>query len=141
MAVSDSMSVTVNATADQVLALIRDIDNQKNWFPDNEVSEVLERDGEGLPSKAKMTNHTPLGSDSFELTYSHTDRSMSWKLAKPTKMQRDHEGSWTLVDKGDKCEATLTLMIDSPLPVPGFLQRKTLKDVLKKTTNALAKQF
>lgn len=141
MAVSDSMTVTVNAPADQVLAFLRDIDNQKNWFPDNEVSEVVATDDAGRPTRAKLTNHTPVGSDSFELEYSHTDTSLSWRLAAPTKVQKAQEGSWTVADKGGKTEATLHLTLDTSMPLPGFIQKKTLKDVLKKSTEALAKQF
>lgn len=41
MAVTNTLSVTVNAPLAQVLDFLRDIDNQRTWFPGNEVSEVL----------------------------------------------------------------------------------------------------
>ena len=48
---TESLSVTVDAPAADVLAFLRDIDNQMNWFPGNVDSEVLERDADGLPAR------------------------------------------------------------------------------------------
>ncbi len=141
MAVKESMSVTVNAPVDQVLTFLRDVDNQQNWFPGNTASEVLERNDEGLPSRARLVNDVKVAKDEFELTYTHSDSGFSWVLVAPTKVQKLQEGSWALADKGGKTEATMTLEVDTPLPLPGFIQKKTLKDTLKGATSALAKQF
>ena len=56
-------------------------------------------------------------------------------------MQKAQEGSWALVDKGGRTEATMSLTVDTSLPLPGFVQKKTVKDTLKGATSALAKQF
>jgi ribosome-associated toxin RatA of RatAB toxin-antitoxin module len=141
MAVSDSMSVTVNAPAAEVLAFLRDIDNQKNWFPGNSDSEVLERDENGLPTKARLVNDVKVAKDEFVLDYTHSEDGFSWHLPEPTRVQKTQEGSWTVVDQGGRSEATMQLTIDTALPLPGFVQRKTLKDTLKGATSALAKQF
>jgi ribosome-associated toxin RatA of RatAB toxin-antitoxin module len=142
MAVSDSLSVTVNAPADQVIAFLRDIDNQKNWFPGNDDSEVLERDEAGLCSRARLVNDVKVAKDEFVLEYTHNDQGFAWHLPEPTKVQKTQDGSWTIVAKGDgKCEATMQLTIDTSLPLPGFVQKKTLKDTLKGATKALAAQF
>jgi ribosome-associated toxin RatA of RatAB toxin-antitoxin module len=141
MAHTDSLSVTVNAPAEQVLAFLRDIDNQKNWFPGNTASEVLERDDAGLPTKARLVNDVKVAKDEFVLDYTHTDDGFSWHLPEPTRVQKTQEGSWTIVDKGATCEATMKLTIDTALPLPGFVQKKTLKDTLKGATKALTQQF
>jgi hypothetical protein len=141
MAVSDSRSVTVNAPAAQVIAFLRDIDNQKNWFPGNEVSEVLERDADGNPSKARLVNDVKIAKDDFVLNYTHNASGFSWVLPEATKMQKLQEGSWSVVDKGGKSEATFALTIETSLPLPNIIQKKTLKDTLKSATEALAKQF
>lgn len=141
MAVTDSLSITVNAPLDQVLAFLRDIDNQKNWFPGNLDSEVLERDDEGLPTRARLINDVKVAKDEFELDYTHSDSGFSWTLKAPTKVQKTQEGSWSLAGKGDTTEATMTLTIDTSLPLPGFVQKKTVKDTLKGATSSLAKQF
>ena len=141
MAVSESLSVTVNAPRDQVLAFLRDIDNQKNWFPGNLESEVLERDDAGLPIKSRLINDVKVAKDEFELNYTHSDSGFSWTLVAPTKVQKKQEGSWALADKDGTTEATMSLTVDTTLPLPGFVQKKTVKDTLKGATSALAKQF
>jgi ribosome-associated toxin RatA of RatAB toxin-antitoxin module len=141
MAVTNSLSVTVDAPLDQELSFLRDIDNQKNWFPGNEVSEVLERDENGLPTRARLVNDVKVAKDDFTLDYTHNDTGFSWRLPAPTKVQKVQEGSWSLADKGGQTEATMALTIDTSLPLPGFVQKKTLNDTLKGATSALAKQF
>ncbi len=135
------MSVTVNAPAADVIAFLRNVDNQKGWMPGCLASEVLEKDAEGRPKKARLTNDVKVAKDTFELDYTQGADGFSWKLAEATKMQTQNDGSWRVVDKGGKSEATFSLTIDTPLPLPGFIQKKTLKDTLKGTTQALAKQF
>jgi ribosome-associated toxin RatA of RatAB toxin-antitoxin module len=141
MAVYDSVSVTVNAPVKDVLAFLRDIDNQKNWFPGNKDSEVLERDDDGLPTRARLVNDVKVAKDEFELDYVHSDTGFSWTLVAPTKVQKMQEGSWALADAGGKTEATMSLTVETSLPLPGFVQKKTVKDTVKSATAALAKQF
>lgn len=141
MAVTDSLSVTVNAPLDQVLAFLRDIDNQKNWFPGNLASEVLERDDDGRPTRAHLVNDVKVAKDDFQLDYTHNDSGFAWTLVAPTKVQKRQDGSWSLADKGGTTEATMTLTVDTSLPLPGFVQKKTIKDTLKGATSSLAKQF
>lgn len=141
MAVTNSLSVTVNAPLAQVLDFLRDIDNQHTWFPGNEVSEVLERDENGLPAKARLVNDVKVAKDDFVLDYTHNDTGFSWRLPAPTKVQKVQEGSWSLANQGSQTEATMALTLDTSLPLPGFVQKKTLNDTLKGATSALAKQF
>ncbi len=141
MSVSDSLSVTVNAPAADVIAFLRDIANQSSWFPGNLESEVLETNDDGTVARARLTNDVKVAKDTFEVVYHHSTDGYSWKLAEATKIQKDNSGSWKVVDKGGKSEATMTLSIDTTLPLPGFVQKKTLKDTLKNTTKALQDKF
>lgn len=142
MAVSESMSVTVSASAADVLEFLRDIDHQQDWFPGNTASEVLDRDAEGHCSRARLVNDVKVAKDEFELDYTHTADGFSWKLVAPTKVQKRQEGSWRVVDAGaGRCEATMSLTVDTTLPLPGFVQKKTVKDTLKGATSALVKHF
>jgi len=141
MAVSESLNVTVNAPVAEVLAFLLDIDNQKNWFPGNTDSEVLDRDEAGRPTRARLVNDVKVAKDEFQLDYTHNDSGFSWSLVSATRVQKTQTGSWTLVDKDGRTEATMALTVDTSLPLPGFVQKKTVKDTLKGATSALAKQF
>jgi ribosome-associated toxin RatA of RatAB toxin-antitoxin module len=142
MTQSETLSVTVGAPAADVLEFLRDIDNQKNWFPGNLESEVLERDAEGRPVRARLVNDVKVVKDEFLLDYTHTDDGFSWVLVKPTSVQKSQVGSWRVIDVGeDRCEVTMTLTVDTSLPLPGFVQKRIVKDTLKGATTGLAKQF
>ena len=138
-AVSGSETVTINAPLDAVLATIRNLPAQVDWFPGCVSSEVLTTDADGLPTRARQVNDVKVAKDEYELDYSHTDSGMSWKLVAPSKAQKDASGSWTLKPKGSGTEATLSLSIDPSLPLPGFLMKKTLGDTLKGATKGLKK--
>jgi ribosome-associated toxin RatA of RatAB toxin-antitoxin module len=142
MAQTESLSVTVGAPAADVLAFLRDIDNQKNWFPGNLESEVLERDADGRPTRARLVNDVKVVKDEFQLDYTHADDGFSWVLVKPTSVQKSQVGSWQVVAVGDdQSEVTMTLTVDTSLPLPGFVQKRIIKDTLKGATAGLAKQF
>jgi ribosome-associated toxin RatA of RatAB toxin-antitoxin module len=142
MAQTESLSVTVGAPAADVLAFLRDIDNQKNWFPGNLESEVLERDADGRPTRARLVNDVKVAKDEFQLDYTHADDGFSWVLVKPTSVQKSQVGSWQVVAVGDdQSEVTMTLTVDTSLPLPGFVQKRIIKDTLKGATAGLAKQF
>ena len=138
-AVSGSETVTINAPLDQVLAVVRNIPGQVDWFPGCVSAEVLSADAEGLPTRARQVNDVKVAKDEFEVDYAHTDTGMSWTLVAPSKAQKDASGSWRLAPKGSGTEATLTLTIDPSLPLPGFLMKKAIGDTLKGATKGLKK--
>jgi ribosome-associated toxin RatA of RatAB toxin-antitoxin module len=136
-AVSVSSSVVIDAPLDRVLALLRDLPAQVDWFPGCLSSTVLVTDDAGLPARARQVNDVKVAKDEFELDYAHTDTSMSWQLVAPSSAQKDASGSWTLTARGAATEATLALSIEPSLPLPGFLVKKALGDSAKGATKAL----
>jgi hypothetical protein len=138
-AVTGSETVTINAPLDDVLAVIRNIPGQVEWFPGCVSAQVLATDADGLPSRARQVNDVKVAKDEFDVDYAHTDSGMSWTLVAPSKAQKDASGSWSLASKGAGTEATLTLSIDPSLPLPGFLMKKALGDTLKGATKGLKK--
>jgi hypothetical protein len=137
--VSGSEAVTIKAPLADVLAVLRNLPGQVEWFPGCVSSEVLATGDDGLPTRARQVNDVKVAKDEFELDYAHTDSGMSWTLVAPSKAQKDASGSWSLKDKGGSTEATLSLSIDPSLPLPGFLVKKALGDTLKGATKGLKK--
>lgn len=140
MSVSVDKSVTINAPFADVLAIVRDVNGQSEWFPGTISSEVTETYDDGLVKRAHLVNDVKIAKDEFDLDYTHTDTSMSWSLVAPSKSQKDQSGSWTLVDKGAATEVTFSLTVDSSLPVPGFMQKKVIKGTANDATEGLKKK-
>lgn len=136
-AVSVSASVMIGAPLDRVLAVLRDLPAQVEWFPGCKASTVVRTDESGLPARARQVNDVTVAQDEFELDYDHTDTSMAWQLVAPSMAQKDASGSWTLVSRGPETEATLALSIEPSLPLPGFLARKALGDTAKGAVRGL----
>lgn len=137
--VSTSESIVINRPMEDVLAAIRDLPAQSTWFPGLISSEVVSTGDDGLPSRARQVNDVKVAKDEYELDYTHNDSGMSWTLVAPTRAQKEASGSWSLKPKGSGTEATLSLTIESGLPIPGFLMKKTLGDTVKGATKGLKK--
>jgi ribosome-associated toxin RatA of RatAB toxin-antitoxin module len=137
MSVSGSKSVTIAAAPDEVLAVVRDVDGQPTWWPGMLESEVLEQDEDGRVTRARIVNDVKVVKDEFEVTYTHADDAVHWQLAKPSTAQKLQRGAWTLTGAGGSTQATLSLEIETSLPLPGFVQRKVLGDTLKGATAGL----
>jgi hypothetical protein len=141
MAVSASRTVTINAPIDQVMGTIRDVAGQTQWWPGTVSADVVETDDQGRVTRAALVNDVKVAKDSFEVDYEHTDDGMTWRLVAPSKAQKSQSGSWVLVDKGGATEATLSLTVDSSLPLPGFVQKKVVGDTVKGATEGLKKHL
>lgn len=140
MSVTQSRTVTVNAPLADVLAVVRDVPGQVDWWPGMISAAVLESDDQGRTTKARLTNDVKVAKDEFEVAYDHTDTGVSWRLLGKSKAQKSQQGSWRLTDQGGSTEATLDLTVDSSLPLPGFVQRKVIGDQVKGATEGLKKR-
>ena len=136
-------TVRIERPAEEVLAVLRDIAGQSGWWPGQYRSEPLETDPRGRVTRALIGNDVRVAKDDFEVVYTHgkgraAASGYSWVLAAPSKVQRAQTGSWHLAPEGPgACEVTLSLMVDSTLPLPGFLLRKALQDTVKGATKGL----
>lgn len=132
-----SRTVVVGAPLDRVLATIRDVAHQPDWVDEIKTVDVLESADDGLPAVAKVTAAAPVGTDEYTLSYEHRDDGMSWALVKG-RLQTGQDASYTLraVDP-ERTEVTFDLRISHNLPLPGFLRRKVIGDLVDHNINGL----
>ena len=111
----------VPAPLERCLALVRAVDGYPSWYPDVVRSvEVVERDADGLPSRAQTKLHLTTGplTKDFDLLMAVTfEPPATVKLAK-VGGDAKFEVLWRLQD-GEKTR--LTLELDANLDVPRFL--------------------
>lgn len=132
-----SRRVEVKAPFDEVLEVIRAVGDQDEWVPSIKASEVLTVDDEGMPATARFTATSPVGDDKYELTYEHADDGLSWTLV-TGRLQTGQEGRYELATlDDDRTQVTFTLRISHHLPLPGFIRRKVIDDLVKGTVNGL----
>lgn len=138
-------TVRIARSVDEVMTVLHDIAAQHEWWPGQYRSEPLESDDQGRVTRAAIGNDVRVAKDDFEVVYTHDVGAAGyrWVLAAPSTIQRAQEGAWEVhaidaQDAGDEAaEVTLRLMVDSALPLPGFLLRKALQDTANGATRGL----
>jgi len=130
-------TVVVDAPLDRVLAVLRDVESQPEWVAEVREVEVLEKNGDGTPARARLRASTPVGADEYVLAYTHTDEGVRWSL-ESGRLQTGQDGCYELRPRGrDKTEVTFELRISHHLPLPGFIRRRVIDGLVSGTLGGL----
>lgn len=139
MAVSDSREVLVEATAEEILDVIADVESTPDWSPQYQKAEVLETYDDGRPHRVKMKVKSAGISDELVVEYTWTDSSASWTLVSAGQLKAQ-DGKYTLTPEGDKIRLRFDLTADPSVPIPGFILKRALKGAMETATDGLRKQ-
>ena len=139
MAVSDSREVVIEATPDEIMDVLFDLESLPEWSSAHQKVEVLERDDQGRPSKSRQVVKIVGVSDEQVLAYSVHDDGVSWTLVS-AKQQRAQDGRYTLTPDGDSTRLRFDLTVDPTAPIPGFLVKKGAQGLMETATEGLRKR-
>lgn len=123
MAITDSREVVIEATPDEIMEVLFDIESLPEWSSVHKKIEVLERDDQNHPTRSRQVVKLVGVSDEQELAYTVHDDGVGWSLVS-AKQQRAQEGRYTLTPEGDSTRVRFELTVDLVAPVPGFLVKK-----------------
>jgi ribosome-associated toxin RatA of RatAB toxin-antitoxin module len=150
MAESVSESIKINASPAEVMAVIADLEEYPNWSQGFTGVEIITTHGDGAAKDAAFTISTPLGKDTYEISYVwQGNDGVSWTLnsddeGKPkSSMMKRLIGSYTLKADGPKGEATKVvyeLEIDPKIPMMGFMKKKAAATIADQALNGLKKR-
>jgi hypothetical protein len=130
-------SIVVAAPRKRVLATIRDVESQPRWVKEVVEAEVLEKYDDGTPALASFTATSPVGKDTYMLSYQHGADAMSWSLVKG-RLQTGQDATYTLRSLGKgKTEVSFDLTIHHNLPLPGFLRGRVIRALVHSTVSGL----
>ena len=139
MAVSDSSEVVIEATPEEILEVIADIESLPEWSSAYQSAEVLETDDDGRPHQAKMTIKTMDITDEQVVEYTWTDDSVSWTLVSANQ-QRSQDARLTLTPEGDNTRVKFDITVDPHVPLPGFMLKQLIEGMLNTQTDGLRKR-
>jgi len=139
MAISESREIVIEATREEILDVMLDVESLAEWSGAHQTSEVLERDDQGRPLRSRAKVKTVGITDEQVLEYTHHDDGMSWTLVS-AKQQRSQDARYTLTPEGDKTRVRFDITIDPLVPMPGFLLKRATKGVLDTATEGLRKR-
>ena len=139
MAVTESREIVIEATPDEIMNVLFDLESLTEWSSTHQKVEVLERDDEGRPTKSRQVVKIVGISDEQVLDYTVHDDGVSWTLVS-SKQQRGQDGRYTLTPDGDSTRVRFELTVDPLVPVPGFLIKKGAKGLMETATDGLRKR-
>jgi uncharacterized membrane protein len=139
MAVTDSREVVIEATPDEIMDVLFDLESLPEWSSAHRQVEVLERDDGGHPSKSRQVVKIVGVSDEQVLAYSIHDDGVSWTLVS-AKQQRAQDARYTLTPDAESTRVRFELTVDLTVPVPAFLVKKGAKGLMETATEGLRKR-
>lgn len=139
MAVTEAREVVIEATPDEVMDVLLDLEALTKWSSVHRKVDVLERDGAGHPSRSRQVVNVVGVTDEQELAYEVHDDGVSWTLI-AAKQQRAQVGRYTLTPEGDATRVRFELTVDLVAPVPGFLIKRGAKSLMDTATRGLRKR-
>lgn len=136
MAASVSDRFDIDATPEQVMRALEDVERIPEWSSAHKSVEVLTRDDDGRPLRIRMTLSLLGFSDTQIIEHSWTETSTSWTLVE-SSMQRSQDGEYALepTERGTRVHVTMSL--EPKVPVPGFVLKRGQKHAVEAVRKGL----
>ena len=140
MADQSTQSITVDAPAADVMAVIADFPSYPQWVSAAKKVEVEETGDDGRARRVHFVLDAGAVKDDYVLDYTwEGDRKVTWTLVKG-QMQRRQDGSYTLTESDGRTEVTYSITIDLSIPMLGMIKRKAEKVILDTALKELKKR-
>ena len=139
MADQASSTITINASPEAVLEVIRDLPAYPQWASQISRTEVVEEGPDG-PAKATFWMSTSGLSDEYTLAYTWRPDGVSWSLVKPSAMMKTQSGSYQLTADGSGTKVTYLLTLEIKIPMSGLMKRKAEKMIIDSALKELKKR-
>jgi ribosome-associated toxin RatA of RatAB toxin-antitoxin module len=139
MATSDSREVVIEASPEEILNVIADVESTPTWSPQYQSAEVLEAYDNGRPKRVKMKIKTAGISDEQIVDYTWAGDVVSWTLVSAGQLKAQ-DASYTLTPDGDRTKVRFDITIDLSIPLPGFVLKRAMKGGVETATEGLRKQ-
>jgi Polyketide cyclase / dehydrase and lipid transport len=139
VAITESREVVIEATPDEILAVLFDLESLTEWSSAHQEVEVLERDDTGRPQKSRQVVKVVGISDEQLVDHTTYDDGVGWTLVS-SKQQRAQDARYTLTPEGDNTRVRFELTVDLIAPLPGFLVKRGAKGLLDTATEGLRKR-
>ncbi len=140
MADQASSTITIQAPADRVLAVISDIDAYPEWTGQIKSAEVVEAGPDGKPKQARFVMDAGVLKDEYVLEYDWNASGVAWHLVGKSAVQKSQVGSYALAEKGGATEVTYKLAVDISMPMLGMFKRKAEKMIMDSALKELKKR-
>ena len=139
MATKDSREIVIEATPEQILDVIADVEATPTWASQYKNSEIVDTYDDGRPKQVKMQISSAGITDDLLVEYTWTDNSATWTLLS-AKALKSQVGKYTVTPNGDKTTLRFDIEIELLVPLPGFILKRAMKGAVDVATDGLRKQ-
>ncbi len=139
MAINETREIVIEASPEEIIEVIADLEAAPEWSPPHQSVEILETDSDGRPTKVKMKVKAAGIVDEQVLAYTWGDNEVSWSLVS-SGQQRSQDASYTLVPDGERTKVKFQLSVDPLVPLPGFVLKRAIKGTVDNGTEGLRKR-
>lgn len=138
MAHSGTSTIDIDASAEELFAIVTDLEAFPEWIPDVKEVEVLGYGDDGYPTASTMRVDVSIREVVYTLDYEydHPHR-VAW-TSRPGGDVKLIEGSYEFeVNDDGGTTVTYSLAMDPGFPVPGFLLKRAAKHVTAQALTGL----
>jgi uncharacterized membrane protein len=124
-------TVSINASADEVRAVLFDVASYPSWSTSFKSVTVLASDGQGRPTQVSMSVDAGALKDKPTLNYdwsAYPDR-LEFSLEEANVLT-EMSGAFIVKDNGDETEVTFELTVALSMPVPSIMRTKAEKSTI-----------
>ena len=124
-------TVSINASADEVRAVLFDVASYPSWSTSFKSVTVLASDGQGRPTQVSMSVDAGALKDKPTLNYdwaAYPDR-LDFSL-EDADLLTQMSGAYIVKDNGDETEVTFELTVALSMPVPDIMRTKAEKSTI-----------
>jgi ribosome-associated toxin RatA of RatAB toxin-antitoxin module len=141
MAIRESREVVIEASSEEILDVIADLESLTEWSSVHQSSQVVETGEDGRPTVARMKVKIAGITDEQVVAYTWGDNTVSWTLVSASQ-QRSQDATYTLMPEGDTTRVKFDITIDplAPLTLPGFVLKRVIKRSVDTATEGLRKR-
>ena len=140
MADQASSTITIDADAAAVMAVIADFEHYPEWSGYIKTAEVVTTESDGRAKEVHFVLDAGVVKDDYVLGYDWDgDQQVKWTLVRG-KALKSMDGSYVLSPSGDGTEVTYRLSVDLNLPMIGMFKRKAEKVIMDTALKELKKR-
>jgi ribosome-associated toxin RatA of RatAB toxin-antitoxin module len=138
MADKTSSTMTIEAPASVVMAVIADFEAYPQWATGVRSAEVLQARDDGLAERVRFTLDAGVIRDSYVLAYTwQGDEQVRWELAERGTAVSELSGAYRLEQAGDATKVTYELAVGLAIPMIGMLKRRAEKTIIETALKGL----
>lgn len=141
MADRTSASITIDASAPEIMAVIADFPAYPGWAEGITAAEVLTTGEDGRAENVRITLEAGPIKDTYVLAYDwDADEAVHWNLAEAGAMLTGMNGAYRLTPLGESTEVTYELAVDVRIPMIGMVRRKAEKRIIETALKGLKRR-